>query len=592
MAFRSVLLALLCALPLVAAARGPDTDRQLDWLTPGSVPLPEGLPEDLTDTPAPAPAPALDIGVPDDVGLWGETTFRLARVELLGATVLDEAAVEALLRGFRDRTVTMSELQGLREALSRLYFESGYVSSGVIIPDQEIIDGVVRLQAIEGTLTTIEVRTDRRLRTDYVSGRVRRRISGPLDIGALQDTLVALQNDGRIARVDAELAPGTRRGDSVLRLAVVETAPWSVGLSFDNHRAESIGAERGRLSLAHGNLTGRGDMLALSADLTEGSEAAALSYTLPLAPNDATLTVYGSLDDSAVLDSPFDVLDIESRTDSYGFRLSAPLFETLRDRVALSVGFEKRTTTTRLLNSRFSLSPGALDGESAVAAFFAGLDYVHRGESQVLALRGTIRRGLDAFGATDAEDDDSIDGGLLDSDGQFTSVLLQGQYVRQLSPRVRLTLRSTAQLTANPLLAPEKLSIGGANTVRGYRENLLVRDNGVAMTAEVGHRPFPDAAARWRRDLTLVAFADYGAAWDEDDTAPGSRLRDTTRTNQILGLGLGLLWSPLEGLDLAAYAGFDVWDDFRTGEDPRASGSNAGLQNDGIHVSASWARRF
>lgn len=581
------LLTCLALAPLAAEGRGPDADRRLQWLTPGSAPVPGAAREDAAPR-----RPDLDIRVPEDVGLWGEASFQLTRVELRGATVLEEADTAPLLAAYRDRSVTMGELQALREALSRLYFERGYVSSGVVIPDQEIIDGVVQLQAIEGRLTRIEVETDRRLRSEYVSGRIQRRIGGPLDIGALQDTLVALQNDARIARVDAELAPGAQRGESVLRLSVEESDPWLLGLSFDNHRAESIGAERGRLTLAHGNVTGRGDGLAISADLTEGSEAGALSYTLPLAPNDATLTLYGSLDDSAVLDAPFEALDIESRTDSYGFRLATPVRATLRSTLSLSAGLEKRSTTTRLLGRRFSLSPGALDGESAVAAASIGLDYVHRGENQVLALRATLRKGLDAFDATDAADDPSNVGALLDSDGQFTSLLLQGQYLRQLGARTRMTLRTTTQLTANPLLAPEKLSIGGANTVRGYRENLLVRDNGFATTLELSRRPFAEDAPRWRRELDLIAFLDYGAAWDDQDTAPGSRLRDTSDVNSIAGLGLGLRWMPLAGLRLEAYAGFDVWDDFGPGEDPRASGGNPGLQNDGIHIALSWQRRF
>lgn len=579
---------LAVAFVATSAAAGPEVGGPVDWLTPGAA----GLTSEMTATTPKQRTPELEIDVPEDLGLWGEARFRLARVELLGATVLDATAVEALLAQYRNRDVTMSELQRLREALSRMYLEAGYVSSGVIIPDQEIIDGVVHLQAIEGTLTDARIRTDRRLREAYVSGRVRRRISGPLDIDALQDTLVLLQNDPRIERVDAELAPGEARGESVLHLSVTEASPWLVGLSFDNHRAESIGAERGRLSLGHGNVSGRGDALALSLDTTRGSDAGAISYTLPLAANDASLRLYASMDDSQVLDAPFDDLDIESRTDSYGLRLALPILESLRSDLMLSLGLERRSTVTRLLGTRFSLSPGAIDGESAVAAAILGVDYVRREEDQALALRGTIRRGLDVLDATDANDAANLNAALLDADGQFTLALLQGQYVRQLGVRDRITVRATAQLTDDPLLAPEKLSIGGVNTVRGYRENLLVRDNGIAATLEWAHSPFPADAPRWQRTLRLVAFADYGLAWDVEDTAPGSSVRDTAETKSILGLGFGLLWAPIDGLMIAAYKGFDAYDSFRDREDPRDSGSNAGLQNEGIHLSVAWQRRF
>ena len=136
---RSWLLGLTLATQSVFA--GPEVGGPVEWLTPGAA----GLDDALTQTTAKPPAPALEIDVPEDLGLWGETSFELSRVELIGATVLDPNAVDALLARYRARRVTMGDLQRLREALSRMHLEAGYVSSGVVIPDQEIVDGVVRL---------------------------------------------------------------------------------------------------------------------------------------------------------------------------------------------------------------------------------------------------------------------------------------------------------------------------------------------------------------------------------------------------------------------------------------------------------------
>lgn len=584
-----VLCACVLVAPAVALAQASDPGPVADVRAAAASPLPAALADQEADRSAANPDLRLDIRAPADLGLWGESRFRLARVELLGVTVLDRTDTEPLLAPYRDRMVTMGELQALREALSRLYLERGYVSSGVIIPDQEIIDGVVRLQAIEGRLTAVAVQTDRRLRPSYVSDRVQRRIEGPLDLDTLQDALVALQNDARIERVDAELAPGEQRGDSRLQLRVTEAKPWTVGLAFDNHRAESIGAERARLQVTHGNVSGVGDALALSLDVTDGSNTGAVSYTRPLAADDSALSLYASLDDSSVLEAPFSALDIESVSDTFGVRMTTPLYETLRSEVGLSIGFERRTTVTRVLGRRFSLSPGAIDGESSVSALNVGLDYVVRGEAQVLALRGTLRHGLDLFDATDADD---ADGALLDADGQFTLALLQGQYVRQLTPALRFVARLSAQLTDNALLSSEKVSIGGVDTVRGYRENLLVRDSGVAATLQLTGRPFVEAGQPWLRDLGIALFLDHGMAWDEQDTAPGSRLRDTDASNRITGAGFGLVWTPFAGLSLEAWKGFDIADDFASGEDPRDGGSRSGLQNEGVHLSLSWQRSF
>ncbi len=46
----------------------------------------------------------------------------------------------------------------------------------------------------------------------------------------------------------------------------------------------------------------------------------------------------------------------------------------------------------------------------------------------------------------------------------------------------QVILRADAQLTRDPLLPIEKFAVGGANTVRGYRDNQLVRDNGLVLS--------------------------------------------------------------------------------------------------------------
>jgi hemolysin activation/secretion protein len=53
--------------------------------------------------------------------------------------------------------LTTEDLEALRLALTHLYVEHGYITSGAIIPDQTVTDGVITLDLIEGRLHDIEV---------------------------------------------------------------------------------------------------------------------------------------------------------------------------------------------------------------------------------------------------------------------------------------------------------------------------------------------------------------------------------------------------------------------------------------------------
>jgi hemolysin activation/secretion protein len=74
--------------------------------------------------------------------------------------------------------------------------------------------------------------------------------------------------------------------------------------------------------------------------------------------------------------------------------------------------------------------------------------------------------------------------------------------------------RYDMQVTADPLLTLEQFAIGGRYTVRGYRENQLVRDNGLIGSAEVRVPIYARAQPRFRIDL--IPFFDVGHSWNED----------------------------------------------------------------------------
>lgn len=98
----------------------------------------------------------------------------------------------------------------------------------------------------------------------------------------------------------------------------------------------------------------------------------------------------------------------------------------------------------------------------------------------MLAARSTLSFGLDALGATTHGGDAP--------DGRFFAWLAQLQWGHRLPERYRgseLIARLDAQLTGDRLLSLEKFGMGGLRTVRGYQENQLVRDNGIAGSVEL-----------------------------------------------------------------------------------------------------------
>ena len=144
-----------------------------------------------------------------DIDGDGENETRL--VDVIGA----------LKASFEGRSVRSAELQELRLALSNLYLENGFVNSGVILPDQSVVDGEIYYQVIEGERTRIEIEGDPVISNAYVQKRLERLIQDPVNIDDIQYALQYLQNDPNIERLDARPAPGDSLGKSILKEVLV-----------------------------------------------------------------------------------------------------------------------------------------------------------------------------------------------------------------------------------------------------------------------------------------------------------------------------------------------------------------------------------
>ena len=510
---------------------------------------------------------------PADIMTSGEMAavpaIMVSDIRIRGNRALSNEELDAITAEYEGRSITVEELHGLRQRLSRTYFDQGYVNSGVIIPDQQVADGIITLQVIEGELSGIVIDGNKALRNSYLQNRVTRSVSDPLNIGDLQTSLRLLQEEPLVSSVNAQLVPGDTPGSGRLDLTIKEEPPFELIIAADNHRSPSVSEERGTIYLAHRSLLGRGDILAGRFGLTQGVQDHGLSYSLPVSALGTRIEGYYGKADSEILEKPFDRLDINSVVESAGIVISHPFIRRLDRRFKISLGFENRQSESTLLGFPFSFSAGEVDGRAEASALYLAGEWMQRRERSVFAARVTYNHGVGAFGASKSD---------IAPDSRFDMFVGQLEYIRNMGWREsRVIAKSTFQLTNDPLLAMYKLGVGGRYTVRGYRENLFVRDNGVTASLEYQFPLFVDETGQDKYDLRLATFADWGRSWDEDDALP------TSAAETIASVGLGALWNPIEGLYVELYWGKDLDDQILP---------NDTWQDRGLHYQVSYQAHF
>lgn len=470
----------------------------------------------------------------------GRTPRTFVRaIRVTGNTVFSDEELAPVTAPYIGREVTDEDLAALRQALTLKYVNAGYINSGAVLPDQQVVDGVIEYRIIEGALVDITVTGNQRLHPDYVSDRLALGAGPPLNVIALQNQLQILLQGPFIKRINAELLPGDQPGEARLQAKVEEGPRGSFSVRADNDLSPALGDARAVLFGQLYSPTGRGDILTGQIEQAQGYSKLFGDYGIPLNARDTTLNVFAEWERAKVVEEPLNALEIQSRARTFGLRLNHPVFRTSQQQLRLAAGFDLRQSKTALLGEGFSFSPGVEpDGLSKVSVLRFIQDYVVRDRSQVIAARSTFSWGIDAFDSTHLGD--------TLPNGKFLAWLGQFQYVRRLGKNdARLLFRFDGQLTSQPLLPLEQFAVGGMRTVRGYRTNQLVRDQGYASSLEVR------IPVMRREDgaplLQIAPFVDVGGAWYKG--------RDTPKPQTIRSAGLGLHFDPDRRIHAELYWG-------------------------------------
>lgn len=526
-------------------------------------------PDLLEEQLPPSPPPSLRLPPAPPRG-EGQEPFLdrvfVRKVLVTGSSVFTPEELSEITAPYENRSLTGEDLETLRTALTLRYINAGYINSGAILPDQAVREGVITFQIVEGVLSQISVEGNKWFRESYIRDRLELGAGPPVNVNPLQERLQLLQQDNRLRAIHAELRPGVKPGEAVLKVNVDEKTPFYAWFAFNNYQSPSVGAERGLLTLAHQNLTGHGDILSLTLGRSEGlNPQIDVWYLLPVTVHDTTLLLRYRKNDYAVIDEIFDPLDTRSESDIYEITLRHPLVRTLHHEFALALTGESLQDKTFLLGEPFSFYPGVENGESRVTALRFSQEWTYRTQREVVAARSRFSFGIDALDAT-THSSHSV------PDGKFLAWLGQFQWARAFKTwDMQLLFRTDAQFSNQPLLPLEQIAVGGRYTVRGYRENLLVRDQAVIASVELRIPMVQNAP--WAEVLQLVPFSDYGYAKNRDLPSLDPR--------SIYSVGLGLRWgvplmkSPADlKLDFEFYWGYALKD---------VTYPDYNIQDDGIH---------
>lgn len=467
--------------------------------------------------------------------------FAINSIVFDGNTAFSDQQLLDVLKGAIEQdqlftaTGNVTDLLRIVTVINNHYEEAGYLTTGALLPippEDGFPDGQVTITVVEGRVIDIQVDGVQRLQTRYVRSRLSLGARTPLQQDRLVDALQLLQEDPLIESIQATLAAGSKLGTNILQVNVQEAPSLQAGLSIDNVRTPNVGTVQTGLSFSEGNLSGLGDRISFTYNRTEGSDGFSLGYQLPLNAKGGSLNLNYSQTESEIIEPSIASLGITSDSNYWDLTWRQPLTRTSRQEFAIGVTGSYRDSQVVFGEDIFGQAlpfptPGADDeGKTKLTALRFFQEWTTRSQTEAIALRSQFSLGLDALGST-------INASGPDS--RFFSWRGQAQWRRRLWSDAFLLVGADMQLADGSLLPVEQFTLGGLGTVRGYRQDLLLADNGIAAKAElwipVARVPEPDINGV----LHVIPFLDLGTVWNSGGGA-------NPDPNTLVSTGLGLRW--------------------------------------------------
>ena len=432
-----------------------------------------------------------------------EITFAISDYQVEGNTVLTPDRVKEIVSKYQGPQKHMKDVDQARSALEKAYREAGYPTVLVIVPQQTIENGVVRLTVVESRLGEVRVTGNR-----YFSKRdiLARLPSLKEDFLIYEPSFLKELNQANSnpdLEIDPVLALGQKPGTVDLELSIKDRLPLHASLEWNNQGTPDTPKQRLNGSIQYTNLFNRDQLLTFQTTQTPEDwgqvQVYGLSYVVPLKTSGRTAVFYGALSQSnsqlsvGAISTSSGNVNIPGNADIGGARYVIPLDTgtKLSQQILLGLDYkhlDKSTATfpgglgTEVVSDRVNYMPLSINDT---------LLYQDRvGTTKISATAKGYVAGMvpggdkEDFGG-DPSDPINHPGNRHGSTGTF--LILQGglERLQDLPKGSALSLKADGQWASEPLIPAEEYFAGGVDSVRGYLESEALGDNAFHWTLEL-----------------------------------------------------------------------------------------------------------
>ncbi|MGC0858018.1 ShlB/FhaC/HecB family hemolysin secretion/activation protein [Pantoea agglomerans] len=445
--------------------------------------------------------------------------FEINQISLQQASLITPDTQKRLVAPYINQCLSLDRINQLVRAISEWYVQRGYITSRAFLTEQNLSHGTLNITVLEGKLEAIHLQgaSARQLNMAFPTraGRI-------LNLRDIEQGMEQI-NRLRTTPVQIEIIPSTQPGYSIVNLTSTPEFPLTLGLNMDNSGQRSTGVGQLSGSLVGNDLLGVADRWFVS-----GGRSSAFSDWRDAQNFQAGVSVpygYGLLDYSyswSNYHSRFNAnsFDWYSNGDNISNRLSGSwvLFRNGEIKTGVQLGLNHYVSHNWLNETLLESSSRKL------TSLQIGFNHTQKIAGGVATLNPMLSRGMPWF---DAESDKGKSDDFPKA--EFRKWSVSSSYQRPVTQKMWWLSSFYAQWSPDRLYGSERLTIGGENSVRGYKEQYLSGDVGGYLRNELNYSLF-----------TLPAIGEVSTTLALDGGWLQSDKQDRYAAGTLWGSSLGL----------------------------------------------------
>lgn len=452
-------------------------------------------------------------------------------------TTLDKKAIARDIAPLLGQPIDNKQIDRLKAIVLSALNEEGAMLADIYLPPQRSQDGYVVVVVAPAKVGKIVTNGQQYFDGQKIACEIRTQPGAQVDLKRLSEDLLWL-NRTPWRTTDVSYAPGEKLGEADITLTTTDRRPFRPYISMDNTGTRVTGLGRYKVGMSWGSPFGLFDHR-LDYSYTRSSkqdvlDSHSLSYSLPVFDRTQLTIAYSLMEVTSQFNQDFTA---KGRNTNISVALNRPL-PKLSAYPSLAhegtVGFEYKHVESNLLFGQTSLpnykrSPELMqffvDYSAGVSDHVKKVNsYTHLGISPGLGWGNNTDEELSAMRAGSKNTywfvKETLDGNIRLPKNWGLRGLMNLQYANDVLPY------------------SERMQMTGANAVRGYYEETLYADSGVAINLELQAPTINMKLAGKDGQLQVFAFKDWGKGYSKSVDLNNDLLTNQ-KHNVVSSVGLG-----------------------------------------------------